>query len=154
MPKDKELIITIDEASYNGKILIFEDLLTSKYNNYYDKLDYDETATDTLFLLDKFLKKIQIEVEQNGQGSNKRKFYLHNKRDQTPHYNITPELYEANKDILKTLPIVLFIRKPNIDVPSYSEDYDDYNPQEDKRLQQLLKYVDYIREHPEDEGNQ
>lgn len=154
MPDGEQLVITIDEDSYTGKVLIFEDLLTSKYDNYYDKLNYDETASETLFTLDKFLKKIQLEVEQNGQESNKRNFYLHNKRDQIPHYNISQELYDANKDILQTLPIVLFIRKTNVDVPVTSEEYDDYDPTADKRLQHLLKYVRYKREHPEVEGNQ
>lgn len=152
MPDGEQLLLTIDEDNYDGKILIFKDLLTSKYDKYYDKLNYDET--ENIITLGNFLKKIKIKVETNEKSSNERNFYLHNKADQVAHYNITQDLYDENKDILDTLPIILFIRTPNTDVSPDSEEYDSYDPLQDKRLQHLLKYVQYKRNNPDIEGNQ
>ena len=139
----------IDDSNVNQKAIVFKVLFNNDVSQGlvpYNNLPYDNEMSESKQLLLKFFKKIQLSIRTEKQKSNLRTIYLHNPRDVLPHYNMTEEIYNANKDILDTMNIVIFIREPRYDIND--PEYDSYNANEDMRLQHLLDYVQYKREHP------
>lgn len=142
----------INSSNVEQKAIIFKDLLNNNVApelTPYSTLPYENSFGDENLLL-KFFKKVTLHVSNSEQESNSVSIYLRNPKDCLPHYNMTQEIYNNNRDILDQMEIVIFIREPNED----SSYYDDYDPNEDMRLQHLLAYVQYKRQHPEEQGNQ
>ena len=144
----------IDYSNIHDKAIVFKVLLDEQGNEQifpYNQLPYESEMSENKELLMKFFKRVTLKVSNSKQESNDQPIYLHNPKDKFPHYNMTKEIYNAYRDILDTMPIVIFIREPNSNIDD--PEYDDYNPNMDMRLQHLIDYVKYKRLHP-DEGNQ